>query len=133
MAYRINHVHLKSPDPHKTAQWYVEKFGATIANVAPGLGGASTVYMDMGTGGSRLYVTSAPKGQTIPQGTSQPHYGLEHFGFETDDVAADLARLEGAGVKVLLPVTRIWNGGLIAYIEAPDNVRIELVQPPAKT
>jgi hypothetical protein len=23
MAYRINHIHLKAPDPRKTAEWYL--------------------------------------------------------------------------------------------------------------
>jgi catechol-2,3-dioxygenase len=30
MAYRINHIHLKSPDPRRTADWYVGAFGFTI-------------------------------------------------------------------------------------------------------
>ena len=28
MAYRFNHLHLKTPDAKKTADWYVENFGA---------------------------------------------------------------------------------------------------------
>jgi lactoylglutathione lyase len=30
MAYRINHIHLKAPDPRQTAEWYVKAFGSTI-------------------------------------------------------------------------------------------------------
>ena len=30
MPYRINHIHLKSPDPLKTAEWYVTAFGFKI-------------------------------------------------------------------------------------------------------
>jgi hypothetical protein len=26
MAYRINHIHLKAPDPRKTAEWYAKAF-----------------------------------------------------------------------------------------------------------
>jgi hypothetical protein len=26
MAFRINHIHLKAPDPRKTAEWYVRAF-----------------------------------------------------------------------------------------------------------
>ena len=32
MAYRINHIHLKSPDPRRTADWYVGAFGFTITS-----------------------------------------------------------------------------------------------------
>ena len=30
MGYRINHIHLKSPDPRKTAEWYVKAFDFEI-------------------------------------------------------------------------------------------------------
>ena len=34
MALSLNHVHLKSPDPHATAQFYIDTLGATkIADV----------------------------------------------------------------------------------------------------
>ena len=30
MAFKLNHVHLKTPDPQKTAQFYVNTLGANI-------------------------------------------------------------------------------------------------------
>ena len=30
MAFKLNHVHLKAPDPQKTAQFYVNTLGANI-------------------------------------------------------------------------------------------------------
>ena len=30
MPYRINHIHLKSPDPRKTAEWYEKAFAFKI-------------------------------------------------------------------------------------------------------
>ena len=32
MGFRINHIHLKSPDPKKTAEWYVKAFDFQIAS-----------------------------------------------------------------------------------------------------
>ena len=32
MPYRINHIHLKAPDPRKTAEWYVRAFNFTIVS-----------------------------------------------------------------------------------------------------
>ena len=82
--FRINHIHLKAPDPLKTAQWYVDMFGAKIVGEGQGLGGSQTVRLDIE--GTRINVTSAPAGQSLPQGTAESHYGLEHFGFDTDDI-----------------------------------------------
>ena len=28
--FRVNHIHLKAKDPNKTAQWYVDVFGAKV-------------------------------------------------------------------------------------------------------
>ncbi len=64
----------------------------------------------------------------MPAGTSASHYGLEHFGFDTDDIEGVMARLEARGVGVLLPITEVASGNKISYIEGPDAVRIELVQ-----
>mgnify|MGYP000389123691 CR=1 FL=1 len=36
MAFKLNHLHLKSPDPEKTAQWYVDNLGATIVSEVGG-------------------------------------------------------------------------------------------------
>ena len=35
MAMEIGHVHIKTYDPKKTAQFYIDNFGATMKNEAP--------------------------------------------------------------------------------------------------
>lgn len=127
--FRVNHIHLKSPDPKKTAQWYVDVFGAKVVGESTGLGGSSSVRLDID--GTRINVTSAPAGETLPDGTAESHYGLEHFGFDTDDIEAAMAHVQAHGAEVLLPITQMATGSRISYIKGPDNVRIELVQPPA--
>ena len=125
--FKMHHIHLKSPNPLKTAQWYVDNFNATVKGEAQGLGGSKTVRVEVG--GSLINVTSAPAGETLPEGTSDYHYGLEHFGFETENIEASMASLEASGVEVLLPITSSATGAKISYVKGPDNVRIELVQP----
>ena len=127
--FRVNHIHLKAPDPKKTAQWYVDVFGAKVLGESTGLGGSSSVRLDID--GTRINVTSAPAGETLPDGTADSHYGLEHFGFDTDDIEAAMAHVQAHGAEVLLPITQMATGSRISYIKGPDNVRIELVQPSA--
>ena len=125
--YTVNHIHLKAPDPMKTAQWYVDVFGAKVLGEVTGLGGCPSVRLDID--GTRINVTSAPAGETLPDGTADSHYGLEHFGFDTDDIEAAMAHVQAHGAEVLLPITQMATGSRISYIKGPDNVRIELVQP----
>ena len=91
--------------------------------------GTITVSMDAG-GPVRLNISSKPEGTPDHKAVAELNrLGLEHFGFDVDDIAADIARLEEAGVRVVLPITEVTGGTRLAYIEGPDDVLIELVQP----
>ncbi len=80
-------------------------------------------------GGTRFNISSAAEGESLPAGTADSHYGLEHFGLHTDNIEATMAALKDGGTEVLLPVTQVASGSKIAYVKGPENVRIELVQP----
>jgi catechol 2,3-dioxygenase-like lactoylglutathione lyase family enzyme len=126
---QINHIHVMAVDPRKTADWYVEMFGAEIEGEMTGWRGTFTMRLKLG--GLGFLVTSEAPGETLSDGTAETHYGLDHFGVHSDDIESDMARLESKGVEVLLPITDSPTGAKISYVKAPDNVRIELVQPQA--
>ena len=127
--FRVNHIHLKAVDPKVTAQWYVDMFGAKFLGEGPGFQDSRTVRLDLD--GTSVTVTSAPGGQALPEGTAESHYGLEHFGLDTDDIEGTMAQVLSNGAEVLLPVTEMPSGAKISFIKGPDNVRIELVEPAA--
>ena len=57
------------------------------------------------------------------------HYGLEHFGFDTDDIESDIKKLVDMGaVHKEGPIT-VPSGMKIGYIAAPGGIRIELIEP----
>ena len=128
MAYSINHVHIRSSDPHRSAAWYEEHFGAKLVSEREVMPGTITLGMEVG-GPTRLNISSKPAGSSDQRATAELNrLGLEHFGFHTDDIASDIDRLQGAGIKVVLPITEVTGGTKLAYIEGPDDVLIELVQ-----
>lgn len=92
-------------------------------------GGVSMVRIDLD--GARISISSPASGQTLPEGSVTLHLGLEHFGLEVDDLSAALQRLQQAGAEVLEPVRGVASGAKIAFIRAPDNVRIEMLQLPS--
>jgi lactoylglutathione lyase len=126
MKFGMNHIHIKAEDPKQTAQWYVDNLGAVVAGEAE-VNGSLTVRTDLG--GVRVNITQASP-DILPAGTSDPHMGLEHFGIETDDLDGAISTFESKGVKVLEEIRSLPNGMRIAFIEAPDNVRLELMQLP---
>ena len=129
MDYMINHVHIRSSDPRASASWYEKFFNAKLVferEIMPG-----TVTLSMKVGGPvRLNISSQPAGSPEDRSVAELNrLGLEHFGFNVWDLKSELERLEKAGVRVVLPLTEIPTGARLAYIEGPDDVLIELVQP----
>ena len=125
--FRITHMHLRSHDPRKAARWYVELLGARVVSETEGPGGFLSVHFDIGE--VRFHMSSPRPEEDLMEGTSQAHFGLDHFGLHTDDVKETIASFEARGVKVLDGPTLMTSGNTIACMEGPDNVRIELVQP----
>ena len=129
MQYVINHVHIRSKDPHASAAWYEKHFNAKILSAREVMPGTITVSTEVG-GAARLNISSQAPGSSDERASAELNrLGLEHFGFDVEDLEAELARLEGDGVRIVLPLTEVAGGTRLAYIEGPDDVLIELVQP----
>ena len=131
MDYRINHVHIRASDPRASASWYEKHFNAKILWEREIMPNTVTVSMEVG-GPVRLNISSKPPGSSDERSAAELNrLGLEHFGFDVDDLESELGRLEQDGVRVVLPLTEVATGSRLAYIEGPDDVLIELVQPAA--
>ena len=129
MEYRINHVHIRAADPHATAAWYEKFFNARIVSERTVMPNTITIGMEMG-GQCRLNVSSKPPGSSDERSVAELNrLGLEHFGFDVEDLEAEMERLTSAGIRVVLPITDTPTGSRLSYIEGPDDVLIELVQP----
>jgi lactoylglutathione lyase len=128
MAYRINHIHLKAPDPRRTAEWYVGAFGFTIVNDETRVFGDRFIRCQSEDGGMAVNISGARTGETLGPGNASAHLGLEHFGFDSVNIEGDIRRLEGLGAKLLEGPIQNPNGSRVAFMRAPDDTRVELVQ-----
>jgi catechol 2,3-dioxygenase-like lactoylglutathione lyase family enzyme len=128
MAFRINHIHLKSPDPRKTAEWYVEAFGFKILSEETRVFGDRFVRCQTEDGGMMVNISGARTGETLGPGDASAHHGLEHFGFDSEHLETDIARLERLGARLLEGPIENPRGPRIAFLRAPDDVRVELVE-----
>jgi catechol 2,3-dioxygenase-like lactoylglutathione lyase family enzyme len=66
--------------------------------------------------------------------TNRP--GSPHLAFVTDDIFADYARLSAAGVRFKAPEpvaieAGVNKGGFTVYFLDPDDITLEMLQPPA--
>ena len=93
MAFQINHVHIKTSNPTKTARWFVENLGAKIARENRD---GEIVTFRLNLHGLGLNVTDYVEGQKLEQ-----HYGMEHLALDTDDIAGEVRRLKASGARIL--------------------------------
>ncbi len=116
MALSLNHVHLKSPDPRKTAQFYIDTMGATkIADV-----GETGVRLDLH--GLTLNVT-----QHIATQTRDQKYGMEHIAIDTDDITGMIDMLKANGATILEEAV-VTGDRRVVFFEGPDGVQLEFIE-----
>jgi len=132
MPYKINHIHLKAPDPRKTADWYTKAFNFKIVSDETRVFGDRFVRCQTEDGGMMVNTSGARTGETLGGGDASAHHGLEHFGFDSAGLEADITRLEGLGARLLEGPIQIPNGPRICFMWAPDDVRVELIERPKK-
>ena len=93
MAFRINHLHLKTPNPKKTADFYVEYTGAKVVkeNIRPD--GSENFRLDLH--GVELNITQFLEEQKLGQ-----FYGLEHVAIDTNNFDGEVSKIKTAGLKI---------------------------------
>ena len=116
MTFALHHLHLKTPDPEATAQFYVSNFGATIKARPPGRG----VNLDLH--GLQLNITNINADQNHEQ-----HYGIEHIAVQTDDFDGTMASLRASGVTILEELSP-GPGRRIAFVQCPDGAQMVFIK-----
>lgn len=119
MVIDVNHLHIKTTDPGKTAQWFVKNLGAKIA--AENRSG-ERVSFRLDLHGLALNVTDFIEGQKLGQ-----HYGMEHLALDTDDIAGEVKRLKAAGARIL-EERQLPDGRRVCFFEGPEGVRLEVME-----
>ena len=119
----FDHIHLRSLDPEKAAQFYVDHLGATIADR---IETEKMLRVAIRIGALNVFIDRVPAGTAPAQ--ARPHLGLEHVGFMVKDLQAAVAELKAAGVEFTMEPTEFKPGVWISFIRGPDDVSIEILQ-----
>ena len=133
--FKFDHVHIISMDPHASANWYVEMFGATIA-ADTAARGAPQIFVELG--GMTILIRGQRPGEApvaarpirqYADFSSHDAWGTDHFGFlYQGDLEAFCNELREKGVSFPVALKKGVGGSLLCYVAAPDGVSIELMQ-----
>jgi lactoylglutathione lyase len=116
MTLKLNHLHIKTKDPEKTARFYVDTFGAKILSKSP-------------RGGYRLDLLGLDLNVTdfLTDQTREQKYGMEHIAIDTDELDALVEKLKGQGIHIL-EQTVVSGGRRVCFFEGPDGVQLEFIE-----
>ena len=123
--YWYDHIHLVSPDPVKTAQFYQSMFGAKLTDTRQLADGRTGVALDLN--GARVLIINQ---KNQPESASPPGagYGIGHFGIRTDNLEVAVEDLKANGVKFTEEIRIARPGVKISFLLGPENVLIELLE-----
>ena len=123
--YWVDHIHLYSCDPLKTAEFYEKMLGATREGVRTTADGRTVV--DLMLGGTAIKVAH-PYYHTLLPKTVQSDSGLDHFGLRTDDLYAAVEELKAEGVALERINEIPARKSKFTYFLGPEDVVIELLE-----
>ena len=128
MNFTYNHLHFRSEDPDSAAKFYCENFGAVVTSERP-LSTTKSIQLSL-NGNPLMTISGRAEGEDPVPGSTEPRYGLDHFGFEVEDMETAVALLKSNGVPFGCEPWTMPSGSTVAFIVAPDQVSVELIQRP---
>jgi catechol 2,3-dioxygenase-like lactoylglutathione lyase family enzyme len=123
-----DHIHLRTPDPEATAQWFERMFGAEVIRSTQ----QGKPRVDLRLGGAKIFLAQVTPGDGVNPPPVTPCQGLDHFGLAVsgvDDIAADWKK---RGVEFTKEPHSPRPGIRICFLRGPQGISIELLDRDSK-
>jgi catechol 2,3-dioxygenase-like lactoylglutathione lyase family enzyme len=127
MSIIVDHVHLIVTDIPGTVAWFKENFGARERYLGienDSFDGTCQYYLDFGNTG--VFVRGMQDNEALAPDPGN-RFGINHISLRVPDVFEKLAELRAKGVKVLQEPDVMDENQAYAFVQGPDNIRIELI------
>jgi catechol 2,3-dioxygenase-like lactoylglutathione lyase family enzyme len=123
--YTYDHIHLRTKNPQATIEYYQKMFDAIPVSYVQSNG---KPRVDLDLNGLTIFIAEVPTDAALPAAPSEPYIGLDHLGLRVNDLDAATAELKRRGAQIIVEPKTIRPGVRIAFIQGPDDVRIELLE-----
>jgi lactoylglutathione lyase len=118
-----DHVHLRSPDPEATAQWFERILGAEVIRSTQ----QGTPRIDLKLGGVNIFIAPVSAGDGVNPAPQTPYQGLDHFGLAVSGIDAIAAELKAKGAEFSQEPHCPRPGIKICFLRGPQGVSVELL------
>jgi lactoylglutathione lyase len=122
--YTWDHIHLRTPDPEATAQWFERMLGAEVIRSMQ----QGKPRIDLKLGGANIFIAPVEAGDGVNAAPRTPYQGLDHFGLTVAGIDAVAAELKGKGVEFTKEPTTVRPGVRVCFIRGPQGISIELLE-----
>ncbi|HEU0075414.1 MAG TPA: VOC family protein [Dehalococcoidia bacterium] len=123
--YTYDHIHLRTRDPQGMAAYFSKVFDAKIIESVQSDG---VPRVDLDLDGLIIFIAPVAADANIEASPKDPYLGLDHFGLRVESVDDTVAELKRRGAEIVTEPRTIRPGVRIAFVRAPDDVRIELLE-----
>jgi catechol 2,3-dioxygenase-like lactoylglutathione lyase family enzyme len=121
--FKWDHVHLRTPDPDATAQWFERMFGAEVIRSTQ----QGKPRVDIKLGGAMIFLAQVNPGDGVNSAPVTPYQGLDHFGLAVSGIDAIAAELRKKGVEFTKEPHSPRPGIKICFLRGPQGISIELL------
>ena len=121
--FTYDHIHLRSPDPEATAEFYERMFGAEVLRSTQ----EGKPRIDLKLGGADIFIAPVAPGSNVNPPPSTPYQGLDHFGLLVSGIDEIVAELKAKGAQFTMEPSTIRPGVRVAFLRGPEGVSIELL------
>ena len=122
--FTYDHIHLRSPNPEATAQYYERMFGAEVLRSTQ----QGKLRIDLKLGGANIFIASVASGDGVNPPPTTPYQGLDHFGLLVSGIDSIVAELKAKGAEFTKEPTTVRPGVRVCFIRGPQGISIELLE-----
>ena len=123
-----DHIHLRSPDPEATAQWFERMLDAELIRSLE----QGKPRVDIKLGGQKIFIAPVGPQDGVNPPPVTPYQGLDHFGFAVKDIDSMVAELKRRGAEFSKEPHSPRPGIRICFLRGPQGISIELLERDAK-
>jgi lactoylglutathione lyase len=124
MQLAFDHIHLRSPDPEETAQWFARVLGAEIVRSMQ----QGKPRIDLKLGGAKIFIAPVAQGDGVADAPRPPYRGLDHFGLTVKDIDKVAAELKAKGVAFREEPHVPRPGIKVCFLRGPMDISVELLE-----
>jgi len=123
MVTKLLHTRMRVNDLERTVRFYEDALGLKVSRRHTSPRGAHLAFLQTPNSEEEIELCQLPNSPSV-----QVQADLMHLAFQVDDLAAFAAQIEKKGYKLSDGPTKTGNGGIIAFIDAPEGYEVELIQ-----